>query len=89
MVVGDETWDAVLLVEYPSRKVFVEMVNDPGYLKVQVDREQGLERTVLYAMSSMERGTDFLIKLSIVRFAFVERTYIANQQKSEDGMRSR
>lgn len=53
LVVGDETWDAIALVEYPSRKVFVEMVNDPEYLKVQVDREQGLERTVLYATSPM------------------------------------
>jgi uncharacterized protein (DUF1330 family) len=53
LLVGDETWDAILLVEYPSRKVFVEMVNNPEYLKVQVDREQGLERTVLYATSPM------------------------------------
>ena len=37
LVVGDETWDAIVLVEYPSRKVFVEMVNNPEYLKVQVD----------------------------------------------------
>ena len=59
LVVGDETWDAVLLVEYPSRKVFVDMVNDPEYLKVQVDREQGLERTVLYAMSPMGEGDRF------------------------------
>ena len=61
LVVGDETWDAILLVEYPSRKVFVEMVNNPEYLKVQVDREKGLERTVLYAMSTMggsERFSD-------------------------------
>ena len=59
LVVGDETWDAIVLVEYPSRKVFVEMVNNPEYLKVQVDREQGLERTVLYAMSSMGEGERF------------------------------
>ncbi len=53
LLVGDETWDAIILVEYPSRKVFLEMVNNPEYLKVQVDREQGLERTVLYATSPM------------------------------------
>ena len=61
LVVGDKTWDAIILVEYPSRKVFVEMVNNPEYLKVQVDREQGLERTVLYATSPMggtERFSD-------------------------------
>jgi uncharacterized protein (DUF1330 family) len=53
LLVGDETWDAIILVEYPSRKVFLEMANNPEYLKVQVDREQGLERTVLYATSPM------------------------------------
>jgi len=59
LVVGDETWDAIALVEYPSRKVFVEMAKDPEYLRVQVDREQGLERTVLYAMSTMGEGDRF------------------------------
>jgi len=53
LLVGNETWDAIILVEYPSRKVFVEMVSSPEYQKVHVDREQGLERTVLYATSPM------------------------------------
>ena len=59
LLVGADTWDAIILVEYPSRKVFVEMVNNPEYLKVQVDREQGLERTVLYATSPMGEGERF------------------------------
>jgi uncharacterized protein (DUF1330 family) len=53
LLVGDETWDAIVLVEYPSRKVFVEMASSPEYQKAHVDREQGLERTVLYATSPM------------------------------------
>jgi uncharacterized protein (DUF1330 family) len=53
LLVGDETWDAIILVEYPSRKVFVEMVNSPEYQKAHVDREQGLASTVLYATSPM------------------------------------
>ncbi len=53
LLVGDETWDAIVLVEYPSRKVFLEMVNTPEYRTAHVDREQGLERTVLYATSPM------------------------------------
>ena len=53
LLVGDETWDAILLVEYPSRKVFLEMVNSPEYRAAHVYREQGLERTVLYATSPM------------------------------------
>ena len=46
---GSETWDIVMLVQYPSRKAFLEMINDPGYLKVHKFREKALERAVLYA----------------------------------------
>lgn len=51
MLVGDTTWDAVVLVEYPSRKAFLQMVSSPEYLAVHHEREQGLERAVLYATS--------------------------------------
>ena len=53
LLVGDKTWDVIVLVEYPSSKVFLEMVNSPEYRKAHVDREQGMERTVLYATSPM------------------------------------
>lgn len=46
---GTETWDIVMLVQYPSRKAFLKMANDPGYLKVHQHREDALERAVLYA----------------------------------------
>ncbi len=59
LLVGDETWDAILLVEYPSRKVFLEIVTTPEYRAAHVDREQGLERTVLYATSPMGRAQRF------------------------------
>ena len=45
----DETWDAVALVQYPSRKDFLEMVSTPEYEKAHEHRESGLERTVLIA----------------------------------------
>jgi uncharacterized protein (DUF1330 family) len=50
-LIGDETedWDIVALVEYPSRKRFIEMVSAPGYMKSHEHREAGLERTVLIA----------------------------------------
>jgi uncharacterized protein (DUF1330 family) len=51
LLVGNETWDAIILVEYPSRRVFLEMVNSPEYQKAHVSREQGLERAVLYVTS--------------------------------------
>ena len=46
---GAETWDIVLLVRYPSRKAFLQMANNPDYLKVHDLRIQALERAVLYA----------------------------------------
>jgi uncharacterized protein (DUF1330 family) len=46
---GTETWDIVMLVQYPSRKAFLEMANNPDYLKAHRFREEALERAVLYA----------------------------------------
>jgi uncharacterized protein (DUF1330 family) len=46
---GMETWDIVMLVQYPSRKAFLEMANNPDYLEVHTFREKALERAVLYA----------------------------------------
>ncbi len=46
---GTETWDIVMLVQYPSRKAFLQMANNPDYLKVHEYRAEALERAVLYA----------------------------------------
>lgn len=40
-------FDYVMLVEYPSRKAFLEMVSSPEYLEANRDREAGLQRAVL------------------------------------------
>jgi uncharacterized protein (DUF1330 family) len=53
---ADEDWDTVLLVEYPSRKAFIEMVSRPDYMKSHEHREAGLERTIVIACSPTERG---------------------------------
>jgi len=52
-LIGDPAadWDVVVLVEYPSRAAFIEMVSSPEYLQVHADREAGLERTVVLACS--------------------------------------
>lgn len=44
-------WDAVLLVRYPSRQKFLEMVMDPTYQEITELRTQGLEAAVLQATS--------------------------------------
>jgi hypothetical protein len=59
LLVDYKTWDAIVLVEYPSRNVFLEMVNSSDYRKVHIDREQGLESTVLYATSPMGETDKF------------------------------
>lgn len=48
---GDETpwWDAILLVQYPSRAKFLEMVLDPGYQEIAVHRTAALETSGLIA----------------------------------------
>ncbi len=53
ILIGDpaEDWDQVLLVEYPNRKAFIEMVTTPEYDEAHKHRESGLERTVVVACS--------------------------------------
>lgn len=49
LISGSESWDAVMLVRYPSRKAFVDMIRNPDYVEVHRHREAALERAVLYA----------------------------------------
>jgi len=50
VVIGEEgEWDMALLVEYPSRKRFLEMAVDPDYLAVHAHREAALEDSRLIA----------------------------------------
>jgi uncharacterized protein (DUF1330 family) len=51
-VIGDRTWDAILLVQYPSRKAFLDMIADPEYQKHHVHREEALVAAELYATHS-------------------------------------
>lgn len=44
-------WDAVLLVRYPSRKAFSQMVADPEYQGITHLRTEALEAAVLQPMS--------------------------------------
>jgi uncharacterized protein (DUF1330 family) len=50
VVIGDsehDHWDLAVLVSYPSRRAFVDMVTAADYQEAHRDREQGLDRTVL------------------------------------------
>ncbi|AXK84287.1 protein of unknown function [Nocardia farcinica] len=44
-----QSWDAVLIVRYPSREAFSRMVADPEYPQVTAWRTEALEEAVLQA----------------------------------------
>lgn len=46
---ADPTWDAVLVVSYPSRAAFLTMISTPEYQEVHRHREAALERAELIA----------------------------------------
>jgi hypothetical protein len=49
-----QAWDAVLLVRYPSRQAFTDMVADPGYQEGTHLRTQALTEAVLQATTPWE-----------------------------------
>ncbi|MFN8036342.1 MAG: DUF1330 domain-containing protein [Acidimicrobiia bacterium] len=55
VVIGPDTdrWDLVLLVEYPSRAKFLEMVTNPGYTAVGVHRTAALADSRLVACTAV------------------------------------
>ena len=59
VVIGGDAddWDAVILVEYPSRAAFIEMTSSPKYQQVSKDRTAGLADSRLIAMTELYRET--------------------------------
>jgi uncharacterized protein (DUF1330 family) len=51
-----QSWDAVLLVEYPSRTAFSRMVADPEYQAITHLRTTALRETVLQATTPGSLG---------------------------------
>jgi uncharacterized protein (DUF1330 family) len=52
VLIGDteaDGWDMAVLVSYPSRAAFINMVTSPKYAEAHTHRERGLDRTVLLA----------------------------------------
>ena len=51
ILIGDpeQDWDVVVLVQYPSRQAFVDMVTTDEYNEAHTHREGGLERTIVVA----------------------------------------
>ena len=49
-LLGDDSWDLVALVEYPSRQAFLEMVSSPEYAAIGHLRTEALTRGELHPM---------------------------------------
>lgn len=55
-LIGKETWDSILLVEYPTRQAMLDMVTSAEYLAIQKLRDDALVRSVLYATDPTTMG---------------------------------
>jgi len=51
-----EPWDAVLLVRYPSRRKFSEMVANPDYQQITHLRTEALDAALLQPTAAPTRG---------------------------------
>ena len=47
----ENRWDYVVLVRYPSRAAFLDMMASPEYARANAHRERGLEKHVIIAAS--------------------------------------
>lgn len=54
--VGEDDWHAVALVRYPSRKAFQDLTSSEAYQKIHAFREDGLEKTLVYATVPVDRS---------------------------------
>jgi uncharacterized protein (DUF1330 family) len=50
-LIGHADWDAVAIVQYPSKRAFIDMTFSQEYLAIHHHREAGLEGQVLYALT--------------------------------------
>jgi uncharacterized protein (DUF1330 family) len=53
-LIGDGSWDLVVLVEYPTRQAFLDMVSSPEYREIAHLRTEALTRSELRAMDSLD-----------------------------------
>jgi uncharacterized protein (DUF1330 family) len=49
-LIGPSKWDLVMLVEYPTRRAFLDMVSSPEYLEIAHLRTEALERSELHPL---------------------------------------
>jgi uncharacterized protein (DUF1330 family) len=53
-LIGPSKWDLVVLVEYPTRQAFLDMVTSEEYLAIAHLRTEGLERSELHPLDPVD-----------------------------------
>lgn len=53
-LLGEDSWDLVALVEYPTRQAFLEMTASPGYQEIAHLRSEALTKGELHPMDPAE-----------------------------------
>jgi uncharacterized protein (DUF1330 family) len=53
-LIGEGSWDLVLVVSYPTRQAFLDMVSSPEYQQIEHLRSESLARSELRAMDAIE-----------------------------------
>lgn len=53
-LLGDHSWDRVLLVEYPTRRAFIEMIQSPEYQAIAHLRTEALTKGELHPLTRTE-----------------------------------
>lgn len=51
VVLGEDSWDLVLLVEYPTRAAFLEMIQSPAYQEIAHLRTEALAKGELHPLN--------------------------------------
>lgn len=54
VLIGDDSWDLVALVEYPTRQAFLEMIGSPEYQAIGYLRTEALSKGELHPMDPGE-----------------------------------
>lgn len=57
-LLGAESWDSVLMVEYPSRLAFLSMVGSDAYREIEHLRTEALASGELHPMETKSGGGD-------------------------------
>ena len=53
-LIGEGSWDMMLLVSYPTRQAFLDMVSSPEYQEIEHLRSESLRRSELRAMDALD-----------------------------------